>query len=138
MRAIMMGCNIDGYLSKKTYLSKYIGMIAMLSSGMSVGKEGPYVHLAGCIANNLPYQELKENKSVYHEFLAAAVAIGVTCTMGAPFGGVIFAIEVSANTFTVSNLFKSFLVASITSCFFHNIHGQTQESIFNLKFTYFY
>jgi H+/Cl- antiporter ClcA len=43
-------------LTKSTYLSKVLGMIAMLSSGMSLGKEGPFVHIAGCIANSLPYK----------------------------------------------------------------------------------
>jgi H+/Cl- antiporter ClcA len=43
-----------------------LGMIAMLSSGMSLGKEGPFVHIAGCIANSLPYKQLDENKSLKH------------------------------------------------------------------------
>ena len=50
MRAIMAGVELPNMLSKKTFVSKVIGMIAMLSSGMSLGKEGPFVHIAGCIA----------------------------------------------------------------------------------------
>ena len=58
MRAIMAGVNLqkDGMLSKKTLLSKVVGMIMMLTSGMSLGKEGPFVHIAGCIAESLPYK----------------------------------------------------------------------------------
>lgn len=50
MRAIMSGVQLPGMLSKKTLLSKILGMICMLSSGMSLGKEGPFVHISGCIA----------------------------------------------------------------------------------------
>ena len=76
-------------------------MIAMLSSGMSLGKEGPFVHIAGCVANFLPYKQFNENKVLRHQFLTAAVAVGVTSAFGAPIGGLLFAIEVSSSTFTV-------------------------------------
>ena len=46
----MAGVELKDMLTKKTFISKVIGMIAMLSSGMSLGKEGPFVHIAGCIA----------------------------------------------------------------------------------------
>ena len=101
-------------LSKKTLLSKVLGMKCMLSRGMSLGKEGPFVHIAGSIASSLPYKKLETNQSIRHQFLTAAVAVGVTCTFGAPIGGVLFAIEVSTSTFTVSNLYKSFFASTIT------------------------
>lgn len=66
MKAIMAGVNLPGMLSWKTYVSKVIGMVAMLSSGMSLGKEGPFVHIAGCIANSLPYKSLATNKTLHH------------------------------------------------------------------------
>ena len=56
MKAIMAGVDLGDTLSFSTYTSKVFGMIAMLSSGMSLGKEGPFVHIAGCIASFLPYK----------------------------------------------------------------------------------
>lgn len=55
MRAIMAGVNLENMLSFRTYISKVLGMIFMLSSGLSLGKEGPFVHISGCIAETLPY-----------------------------------------------------------------------------------
>lgn len=49
-------------LTFQTYKAKVIGMIAMQCAGMSLGKYGPYVHIAGCIANCLPYKALKYNR----------------------------------------------------------------------------
>ena len=102
----------------------------MLSSGMSLGKEGPFIHIAGIVANNLPYRELKENKTLRHQFLTAAVAIGVTSTFGAPIGGVLFAIEVSAIQFTVENLYKSFFVATLTIICFKSVGSLQMAAVF--------
>jgi len=50
--------------------------------------------------------------------MTVAVAVGVTATFGAPIGGVLFAIEVSAKSFTVEKLWRSFFAATITILFF--------------------
>ena len=50
--------------------------------------------------------------------MTAAVAVGVTATFGAPIGGVLFAIEVSSSTFTVSDLWKSFFASTFTVLLF--------------------
>lgn len=53
MRAIMAGVKMPQMLAPQTYIAKWVGMIFMLSSGMSLGKEGPFVHIAGCVADFL-------------------------------------------------------------------------------------
>ena len=95
MKYIMAGLKLPGVLSFKTYVSKVLGIICYLSSGMNPGKEGPFVHISGCLANSLPYSELKINQTLRHQFLTAGVAVGVASTFGAPIGGVLFSIEVS-------------------------------------------
>ena len=52
----MGGVKLPDMLGVRTLISKVLGMIAMLSSGLSLGKEGPFVHLAGCVAESLPYR----------------------------------------------------------------------------------
>ena len=138
MKAIMAGVKLPGFLSFKTYASKVLGMIFMLSSGMSLGKEGPFVHIAGCIANSLPYAQLEKNSTLKHQFLTAAVAVGVTCTFGAPIGGVLFAIEVSTSTFTVSNLWKSFFTATCSVLCFKAVGRLGSVGVFTADASYFY
>lgn len=113
-------------------------MICMLSTGMSLGKEGPFVHIAGCLANSLPYKDLKTNKTLMHQFLTAAVAVGVTCTFGAPIGGVLFSIEVSTSSFTVSNLWKSFFASTITVLCFKSVGLLASAAVFSADASYFY
>jgi H+/Cl- antiporter ClcA len=56
MKAIMVGVKLDGFLSFRTYVAKVFGMICMLTTNMSLGKEGPFIHIASCIAASLPYK----------------------------------------------------------------------------------
>jgi H+/Cl- antiporter ClcA len=49
----MSGLNIYKYFSFQTYIAKAIGLIAGMTAGLSVGREGPYVHMSACIANKL-------------------------------------------------------------------------------------
>lgn len=125
-------------LTFRTYVSKVLGMVFMLSSGMSLGKEGPFVHISGCIASFLPYREAQENRTLKHQFLTAAVAVGVVATFGAPIGGVLFAIEVSSSTFTVSNLWKSFFAATVTVLCFKSVGLLASAAVFSADASYFY
>ena len=112
----MAGVKLKKFLDMRTFVSKVLGMVSMLATGMSLGKEGPFVHITACLAHNISfrYKELLINRSLYHEFMTAAIAVGVTATFGAPIGGVLFAIEVSSSSFSVSNLWKSYFAATIT------------------------
>lgn len=105
-------------LSIKTFFAKLIGIMAMLLSGMSTGKEGPFVHLVSCLANNLPYKAMKINKSIRHQMIAAAIAVGVAATFGAPIGGVLFSIELSTNVYNIHNLWKALYSATIAVVIF--------------------
>ena len=138
MRAIMAGVSLPNMLSFRTYLSKCLGMIFMLSSGLSLGKEGPFVHIAGCIAESLPYKLKDIDKTIRHQFLTAAVAVGVASTFGAPIGGVLFAIEVSTTSFTVSNLWKSFFCSSISVLCFKAAGSLGTAATFTADASYFY
>ena len=66
MKAIMTGVTLPKFLSFRTYLGKVLGMIFMLCSGMSLGKEGPFVHIASTIANSLPYKQKETNRTIKH------------------------------------------------------------------------
>jgi len=70
--------------------------------------------------------------------MTAAVAVGVTCTFGAPIGGVLFAVEVSSSTFTVNNLWKSFFTSTVTVLFFKSVGKLGVTSIFTADASYFY
>lgn len=78
MKSILAGVNIYRYLSFQTLIGKIIGLTAALSAGLSVGKEGPFVHLAGGITNKLCklsyFKDIQNNHSLKKQMLAASVA----------------------------------------------------------------
>ena len=94
----MAGVNIYKYLSFQTLIGKTIGLFCGLIAGinepqlgLSIGKEGPFVHLAAGVANKLSklklFKKIDNNQAVKKQMLAAAVAAGVASTFGAPMGG---------------------------------------------------
>jgi len=48
LKAILSGSTLNTWLSIRMFVAKFVGMLLTLSSGLSVGKEGPFVHMA-CI-----------------------------------------------------------------------------------------
>lgn len=73
------------YLTFKTLVAKMVGLTFTLGSGMPVGKEGPFVHIASIVATLLSklitsFKGIYENESRSGEMLAAAAAIGVAST----------------------------------------------------------
>jgi chloride channel 2 len=105
-------------LSWRTLLAKVIGLIAILMSGFSIGKEGPFIHISAIIADNLPYKIAKQNKTIRHQILSAAIAVGVTATFGAPIGGVLFSIELTSHVYNIQNLWKALYSATISVILF--------------------
>ncbi|CAG2067667.1 unnamed protein product, partial [Timema podura] len=49
IKTILSGFIIRGYLGKWTLIIKSVGIMLAVSSGLSLGKEGPMVHIACCI-----------------------------------------------------------------------------------------
>ena len=72
-----------------------MGLILSVSAGLSLGKEGPMVHIACCIGNFFSYffPKYGRNEAKKREILSAAAAAGVSVAFGAPIGGVLFSLE---------------------------------------------
>lgn len=92
-----------------------LGLIFALIAGLSVGKEGPFVHVAVAISDSLMrlhcFRHCRRNTSKRLEILGCASAAGVASTFGTPFGGVLFSIEVTATYYMVRNLPRAFFCA---------------------------
>ncbi|KAF4681161.1 Chloride Channel, partial [Perkinsus olseni] len=118
MKVTLTGEDVDNFLSFRTLIAKSVGLVAVQAAGLSLGSEGPFIHVAGCLAvalcTYLPQTWFFKYISVetYRlQLLAVAVSAGVTATFGAPVGGVLFSIEVTATFFFVSSLWKGFYTA---------------------------
>lgn len=95
VKVILSGFVIHGYLGVRTLVSKTLGLVLSVASGLSLGKEGPYVHIATCVGNIACrlFSKYNHNDGKRREVLSAAAASGVGVAFGAPIGGVLFSLE---------------------------------------------
>ncbi|KAA0720234.1 H(+)/Cl(-) exchange transporter 5 [Triplophysa tibetana] len=63
IKTILSGFIIRGYLGKWTLMIKTITLVLAVSSGLSLGKEGPLVHVACCCGNILCHLFTKYRKN---------------------------------------------------------------------------
>ena len=52
IKTILSGFIIRGFLGKWTLLIKSVGIMLAVAAGLSLGKEGPMVHIAICLGTN--------------------------------------------------------------------------------------
>ncbi|XP_077869292.1 H(+)/Cl(-) exchange transporter 4-like [Saccoglossus kowalevskii] len=117
IKTILSGFIIRGYLGKWTLLIKSITMMLAVSAGLSLGKEGPLVHVACCCGNIFSYLFPKygKNEAKKREVLSAASAAGVSVAFGAPVGGVLFSLEEVSYYFPMKTLWRSFFCALVAA-----------------------
>uniref|UniRef100_A0A7N4PYK4 Chloride channel protein 2 n=1 Tax=Sarcophilus harrisii TaxID=9305 RepID=A0A7N4PYK4_SARHA len=144
MKTILRGVVLKEYLTLKTLVAKVIGLTCALGSGMPLGKEGPFVHIASMCAALLSkflslFGGIYENESRNTEMLAAACAVGVGCCFAAPIGGVLFSIEVTSTFFAVRNYWRGFFAATFSAFIFRvlavwNRDEETITALFKTRF----
>ncbi|XP_073840627.1 chloride channel protein 2 isoform X8 [Musca autumnalis] len=145
MKTILRGVALKEYLTFKTLVAKIVGLTATLGSGMPLGKEGPFVHIASIVAQLLSklvtsFQGIYENESRNSEMLAAACAVGVGACFAAPVGGVLFSIEVTTTYFAVRNYWRGFFAAVCGATVFRLLavwfqNADTVRAVFLTNFT---
>ncbi|NXC75976.1 CLCN2 protein, partial [Anhinga anhinga] len=144
MKTILRGVVLKEYLTLKTFVAKVIGLTCALGSGMPLGKEGPFVHIASMCAALLSrflslFGGIYENEARNIEMLAAACAVGVGCCFAAPIGGVLFSIEVTSTFFAVRNYWRGFFAAAFSAFIFRvlavwNKDEETITALFKTRF----
>ncbi|KAI5302375.1 hypothetical protein KEM55_001152, partial [Ascosphaera atra] len=110
VKVILSGFVLHGYLGFKTLVVKILALILSVASGLSLGKEGPYVHIATCIGNIAcrVFSKYHSNDGKRREVLSASAASGVAVAFGAPIGGVLFSLEEVSYYFPTKTLFRTF------------------------------
>merc|ERR1719443_2311650 len=88
IKTILGGFVMPDVLSFRTLCVKIVGLCLSVSSGMSLGKEGPLVHVACCWAQALSqlFPRYARNEAKIRDILSTAAAAGVSVAFGAPLG----------------------------------------------------
>ncbi|KAG2146391.1 chloride channel [Suillus bovinus] len=117
IKTILSGFVIHGYLGGRVLFTKALGLAFSVSSGLSLGKEGPFVHIASCIGNIVSrcHSKYENNEAKRREILSAACAAGVAVAFGAPIGGTLFSLEEVSYFFPPKVMWRSFFCAMIAA-----------------------
>ncbi|RMZ14409.1 hypothetical protein D0860_02115 [Hortaea werneckii] len=138
VKVILSGFVLHGYLGVKTLVCKTFGLILSVASGLSLGKEGPYVHIATCLGNIACriFTKYNINDGKRREVLSAAAASGVAVAFGAPIGGVLFSLEEVSYYFPPKTLFRTFFccIAAALSLKALNPYGTHKIVMFEVRY----
>ena len=116
VKVILSGFIIRGFLGFKILVAKTIGLVLSVASGLSLGKEGPLVHIASCIGNVSCriFEKYRSNDAKRREILSASAASGVAVAFGSPIGGVLFSLEEVSYYFPPKTLFRTFFCCIVS------------------------
>jgi chloride channel 3/4/5 len=138
VKVILSGFVLHGYLGLRTLILKMFALILSASSGMSLGKEGPYVHIATCIGNIACrlFSKFNLNDGKRREVLSASAASGVAVAFGSPLGGVLFSLEEVSYYFPPKTLFRTFVccIAAALSLKVLNPYGTHKIVLFEVRY----
>lgn len=138
VKVILSGFVLHGYLGLKTLVIKTLALVLSVASGLSVGKEGPYVHIATAIGNICCriFPKYQHNDGKRREVLSASAASGVGVAFGAPIGGVLFSLEEVSYYFPPKTLFRTFFccIAASLSLKFLNPYGTGKIVLFQVHY----
>lgn len=138
VRVILSGFVLHGFLGLRTLIFKMLSLILSVSSGLSIGKEGPFVHMATCVGNIACrlFAKYDRNDAKRREVLSAAAAAGVAVAFGAPLGGVLFGLEEVSYFFPAKTLFRTFFacIVAALSLKFLNPYGTHKIVMFEIRY----
>nr|CAG8467343.1 7678_t:CDS:10 [Entrophospora candida] len=125
VKTILSGFVIRGFLGIRTLWVKAIALAMAVSSGMTLGKEGPFVHIACCIGNVISrlFHKYNKNEGKRREILSASAAAGVSVAFAAPIGGVLFSLEEVSYYFPSKTLCRSFFCAIVAAVSLKGLFG---------------
>ncbi|XP_053307318.1 chloride channel protein 1 isoform X2 [Spea bombifrons] len=134
LKVILRGVVLKEYLTLKAFMAKVIGLTASLGSGMPLGKEGPFVHIASICAVVLSkfmsvFCGVYQQAYYYTDVLTVGCAVGVGCCFGTPLGGVLFSIEVTSSYFAVRNYWRGFFAATFSAFIFRVLAVWNKDAV---------
>lgn len=139
VKTILSGFVIRRFLGTYTLFAKTITLILAIASGMSLGKEGPYVHLATSVGNIMTrfFPHINNNEFMKKQILSASASSGVALAFGSPLGGVLFILEEINHNLPSHQLFQIFFCAIMSTLFlkFLNPYGTGKTVLFELQYS---
>uniref|UniRef100_A0A7S2ZBU6 Chloride channel protein n=1 Tax=Rhodosorus marinus TaxID=101924 RepID=A0A7S2ZBU6_9RHOD len=105
LKCILSGSFLPHSLSPSTIGTRVVGLTLALVSGLSVGRLGPFMHIAAGIASTIAqlniFPSLSSSAKYQVQAISAATAAGVGATLGSPVGGTLLSVELMSSYYFV-------------------------------------
>ena len=117
LKMIASGTFINSFLSLRTLVIKVIALCLSVASGMRIGKEGPFVHIAACVGHVVSrgFPIYRRSDIKYRELVVACAGAGISVAFGAPIGGVVFSIEEITYFYSHHSLYQALICCIISA-----------------------
>ena len=127
----------SGFIKPLVAIEKIITSGITIGTGGSAGAEGPIVQIGAAIASGTG-QTFRVSRRQMSVLIGAGSAAGISAIFNAPMGGVLFALEVILQDFSIANM-TPVVVASVianvtTKQIFQNILHHRRSTIFELHY----
>ena len=140
IKTILGGFVMKGYLGGRVLLIKSVALVLSVASGLSVGLEAAYIHIACCIANVVAryFSKYATSEVKKRELLSGAAAAGISVAFGAPVGGVLFSLEMLSSYFPPKTIWRSFYCAIVAAITLRGIDPLHSGKLVAFEITYHY
>lgn len=114
----------DGHMPIGNWINQFVSTCIALIAGLSVGREGPAVHLGAGVGAQVA-ERLDTPKSSVRILLAAGVASAIAATFNTPLAGVLFAMEVILFEYLIAGFIPIIAAAVTATAVTHWLYGDT-------------
>jgi CIC family chloride channel protein len=126
----------SGFIKPLVAIEKIITSGITIGTGGSAGAEGPIVQIGAAIASGTG-QSFRVSRQQMSVLIACGAAAGVSAIFNAPMGGLLFALEVILQDFSIANMMPV-VVASVianvaTKAIFYHVLHRPWDAIFFLN-----
>ena len=139
MRSILQnGMDLPRVVDRQTLVCKVLGVMASVSAGLPVGKEGPMIHSGAVVANTLASGQVRDDLQK-RDMVTCGAAAGVCTAFSSPIGGILFALEEGASYWATSLTWKtlwSSMVALVTLYCLNTVGSAFGKVGFNKLFSF--
>ena len=126
MKGVLAGVHLHNFLSIKSFIGKWTGLLLGVSAGLSFGRLGAFIHVSCIWSHQLCtrityFKDIGTNYQTRLQMLSSAICAGTVITFGAPIGGVLFAMELTSTYFMVGTLLRCFLCSLSAIIVYHTM-----------------